>query len=75
MSIAGLQSRNGSYYLRKTLSEDNISELDDTIFTADAVEVLMFPNKIWRFGRWVENDGVELVVNLEKAYESSKDRF
>ena len=57
----------------KTLSEDNVSELDDTIFTADAVELLMF-KKIWRNSGWVENEGVELAVDIEKAYKLTKNR-
>ena len=56
----------------KTLSEDNVSELDDTIFTADAVELLMFPEKIWRNGGWVEHGGIEEAVDFEKVFEATK---
>ena len=55
-----------TYTGTKTLDENNISELDDTIYTADAVELLMFPKKIWRHDGWVEHDGIEQAVDFGK---------
>ena len=62
-----------TYTGTKTLDENNISELDDTIFTVDAVELLMFPKKIWRDNGWLSHGGIEEAVDLVKAFEATKD--
>ena len=40
------------------VEDDNLTPKDERVFHPDALELLMFPNNIWRNGKWQEHDGI-----------------
>jgi integrase len=40
------------------MEDDNTTPRDERVFHPDALELLMFPNYIWRKGAWYEHEGI-----------------
>ena len=40
------------------VEDDNVTPRDERMFHPDSLEILMFPENIWRKGKWVEHDGI-----------------